>query len=131
MNELVSQILEILAPFAGALLTVLCGFAIDCLKKKTAQIKVETNNAIIAKYADMVTETVSDCVTAVNQIYVDTLKSKGAFTKKAQEEALKMCYNNVVGLLSEDAKGYIVETFGDLETYLTTRIESFVKISKL
>ena len=36
MNELVTQILEILAPFAGALLTALCGFAINYLKKRSA-----------------------------------------------------------------------------------------------
>lgn len=130
MNELTTQILEILAPFAGALLTALCGFAINYLNKKTALVKKETNNITVWKYTDMITSTITDCVTAVNQTYVDALKKDNAFTKEAQEEAFKMCYNNIVGLLSEEAKKYITETFGDLEIYLTTRIESLVKKAK-
>ena len=130
MNELVAQILEILAPFAGALLTALCGFAINYLKKRSAQIKDEADNALVTKYADMITETITNCVIAVNQTYVEALKKKNAFTKEAQEEAFKMCYNNVIGLLSADVQKYIVETFGDLEIYLTTRIESLVNTSK-
>jgi hypothetical protein len=130
MNELIAQILEIIAPFAGALLTALCGFAISYLKKRSGQIKTESDNALVTKYADMITETVTNCVVAVNQTYVDTLKKNDAFTKEAQEEAFKMCYNNIVGLLSVDAQKYIVETFGDLEIYLTTRIESLVNTSK-
>lgn len=130
MNEFIAQILEIIAPFAGALLTALCGFGINYLKKKSDQIKQESNNATISKYADMITQTITDCVIAVNQTYVSTLKSKDAFTKEAQEEAFEMCYNNIVGLLSQDAQKYIVETFGDLEIYLTTRIESLVNTTK-
>ena len=130
MNELTSQILEILAPCAGALLTALCGFAINYLNKRTNKIKEDANNAIVSKYADMITETITNCVIAVNQTYVDALKKKNAFTKEAQEEAFKMCYNNIIGLLSVDAQKYIVETFGDLEIYLTTRIESLVNTSK-
>lgn len=130
MNELTTQILEILAPFAGALLTALCGFAINYLNKKAAQVKKETNDITVWKYTDMITSTVTDCVVAVNQTYVDALKKENAFTKEAQEEAFKMCYNNIIGLLSEDAKKYITETFGDLEIYLTTRIESLVKKAK-
>ena len=84
----------------------------------------------MTKYADMITETITNCVIAVNQTYVEALKKKNAFTKEAQEEAFKMCYNNVIGLLSADVQKYIVETFGDLEIYLTTRIESLVNTSK-
>lgn len=130
MNELVAQILEIIAPFAGALFTALCGFAINYLKKRSAQIKDEADNALVTKYADMVTDTITNCVIAVNQTYVDALKKQDAFTKEAQEEAFKMCYNNIVGLLSTDVQKYIIETFGDLEIYLTTRIESLVNTSK-
>lgn len=130
MDGFITQILEIIAPCAGALLTALCGFAISYLKKRSEQIKAESNNALATKYSNMITETITNCVVAVNQTYVDTLKNKDTFTKEAQEEAFKMCYNNIVGLLSTDIQKYIVETFGDLEIYLTTRIESLVNTSK-
>ena len=111
MNELVTQILEILAPFAGALLTALCGFAINYLKKRSAQIKDEADNALVTKYADMITETITNCVIAVNQTYVEALKKKNAFTKEAQEEAFKL---NVYEYCTEieDYKTQLAQTEG-------------------
>lgn len=127
MNDLTTQLLDIIAPALGALLTVLTGYLLTYINVKKNQLKQQTDNAVAQKYIDMVANTVTSCVEAINQTYVDSLKNNNAFTKEAQEEAFNRCYNQVLSLLSDDCKQYIKEIFGDVQSYLTTVIESTVK----
>lgn len=127
MNDLTNQLLDIIAPALGALLTVLIGYLLTYINVKKNQLKQQTNNELAQKYIDMIANTVTTCVEAINQTYVDSLKDSGSFTKEAQEEAFKRCYNQVLSLLSDDCKQYIKEIFGDIQSYLTTVIESTVK----
>lgn len=121
---------EVLRPFLAVLLTVLVKYIITYLTVKTAEIKSKTNDATAQKYADMISDTIKDCVIATNQTYVDSLKGQSIFDKAAQEEAFKRSYDAVLKILSEEQKKYIVETTGDLEAFLTTRIEKEVRDNK-
>lgn len=127
MNDLTNQLLDIIAPTLGALLTVLIGYLLTYINVKKNQLKQQTDNELTQKYIDMIANTVTTCVEAINQTYVDSLKDSGSFTKEAQEEAFKRCYDQVLSLLSDDCKQYIKEIFGDIQSYLTTVIESTVK----
>jgi hypothetical protein len=75
----------------------------------------------------MITTTVINCVIATNQTYVDSLKASGSFDAEAQKIAFNKTLQAVTDILSEEAKKYIVETFGDLTLYLTQLIEAQVK----
>ena len=92
------------------------------------ELKGKTKNEIAKKYADMVSQTIEDCVIATNQTYVESLKAQNAFDKEAQEIAFNKTLNAVMAILSEDAKAYIRETSGDLTFYLTQQIE--IKVNK-
>ena len=81
--------------------------------------------------ADEITSRLEDAVYATTQTYVDDLKKNGAFTKEAQVHALSMALATLLGSLSQEAKDYIQEKFGDSEAYLTGRIEAEVKRQKL
>ena len=83
---------------------------------------IETLN----KYLKMLSETITKCVIATNQTYVDNLKKDKAFTKEAQQEALKMTADAVLAILSDEAKTYLPTIVGDLNTYILTQIESEV-----
>ena len=74
----------------------------------------------------MIYQTVVDCVIATNQTYVDSLKKSGSFDEAAQKEAFNRTMNAIMTILSDDAKEYITEATGDLNTYLTQLIESEV-----
>lgn len=78
----------------------------------------------------MIVDTVTRCVMATNQTYVDTLKKEGSFDKEAQEIAFQKTFNAVMAILSEDMKQYIIETFGDLQVYLFQLIEAQVAQEK-
>ena len=51
-------------------------------------------------------------------------KSAGFVERKAASAILS------VGILSDEAKTYLTNTFGDLETYLQTQIEATVSANK-
>lgn len=120
---LVSQIFEVcIIPLLG----ILTGFLVKYLNKKSQEITDNTDNALLNKYIKMLTETITDCVIATNQTYVNNLKQQGKFDAEAQKEAFKQTYNAVLEILSDDAKVYLSNAFGDLEIYLTQRIEAVV-----
>jgi hypothetical protein len=75
----------------------------------------------------MLAKTISDCVVATNQTYVDALKKDNAFTIEAQKEAFKKTYNAVMMVLTDEAKECLTQIYGDLTIYITTKIEAEVK----
>lgn len=125
--ELLVQIVQVcILPLLG----ILTKFLVDFLSTKRDELKTKTDSEIAQKYTDMIYQTVVDCVVATNQTYVDALKKDGAFTPEAQKEAFRQTLDAVLAILSEDAKDYIRETTGDLNTYLTNLIESQVHANK-
>lgn len=125
---LLQQIFEVcIIPLLG----VLTAFAVAYIKAKTDELSAAAGNATEQKYLKMISETITKCVIATNQTYVDSLKNKDAFSKEAQKEAFELTYNAVLDILSDDAKDYIAEAFGDAEIYLTTLIEEAVNKNKL
>jgi hypothetical protein len=108
---------------AGVYLTYLIKVKIDELKQKT---KDETAK----KYLDMLNETISNAVLATTQTYVESLKKQGKFDTEAQKAAFKQTYDAVMKVLTDDAIEYITESVGDLETYITNKIEADVQLCK-
>ena len=126
--ELMTQLFElVLIPLAIALTK----YIVDFLSAKRDEAKSKTDSEIAKKYLDMITDTITRCVIATNQTYVDTLKKQGAFDEKAQEIAFSKTLLSVQAILSDDAKDYIKELTGDLDTYLTQLIEAEVAKNKL
>ena len=119
------------------LLGVLTAYAVAFLKAKKEEIlaKIATNRTqeekeLASKYLSMVEKTVTDCVMATNQTYVDSLKQEGKFDSEAQKAAFNKTLDAVLAILTDDAKNYLTQIFGDLNVYLTNLIESQVKINK-
>lgn len=108
---------------ASLYLTYLISVKIKELKQKTAD---ETAK----KYLDMLDVTIQNAVLATTQTYVDSLKSQGKFDAEAQKVAFKQTYDAVMSVLTADAVKYISIFIGDLETYVTNKIETEVKLSK-
>ena len=58
------------------------------------------------------------------------LKGQNVFDKEAQKKAFEMTYNKVMNILTEEAKEYLAEVYGDLDIYITSKIESEVNFFK-
>ena len=125
--ELVAQIFEVcIIPLLG----VLTAFFVKWVNVKTAEIADTRENETEKKYLNMLNDTISDCVIATTQTYVDALKKQGAFDAEAQKVAFTMTYEAVVKLLTDEATEYLNEAVGDLNLYITQKIESEVNLNK-
>ena len=124
---LLQQIFEVcVVPLLG----VLTCFLVNYIKAKTVELNTTHSNELLTKYLTMLSDTVCDCVIATNQTYVEALKSKNAFDVEAQKVAFEMTYNAVVKVLSEEAKEYLTNIYGDLSIYITNMIEAEVNRNK-
>lgn len=127
MPEIVIQIIQVcVIPLLG----ILTKYLVDYLTAKRNEINSKTDNETAQKYTNMIYQTVVDCVIATNQTYVDSLKKSGSFDEAAQKEAFNRTMNAIMTILSDDAKKYITEATGDLNTYLTQLIEAEVNKRK-
>lgn len=127
MMEFLQQIFELcIVP----LLAVTTTYTIKLVKKKSSELDAAIDNELAEKYIDMLAETISECVIATNQTYVESLKNQNAFNKEAQEKAFKITYDAVMTILSDEAKEYLTNVYGDLNTYITTKIEADVNSFK-
>ena len=125
--ELITQIFEVcIIPLLG----VLTAFFVKWVNAKSAELAGKAKNETQAKYITMLNNTISDCVIATTQTYVDTLKKQGAFDAEAQKVAFTMTYEAVVKLLTDEATAYLNEAVGDLNLYITQKIEAEVKLNK-
>lgn len=126
--EILTEIFEVcIIPLLGVLTT----FAVQYLRAKSKEIIAGLDNDAAQEYVEMITNTVTNCVIATNQTYVETLKKQNKFDADAQKVAFEKTLNAVIAVLSDDAKDYIVKTTGDLNTYLTNLIEAKVNENKV
>ena len=124
---LLQQIFEVcIVPLLG----ILTAFLIQYINSKKVEISTNVDNKLADKYINMLADTITKCVIATNQTYVDSLKNKEVFTVEAQKEAYQKTMDAVMAILSDEAKTYLTNTFGDLETYLQTQIEATVSANK-
>ena len=125
--EILQQIFELcVIPLLGILTTYL----VKLIRKKNEELDAKVSKEVSKKYIDMLADTITDCVISTNQTYVNALKAANAFDKEAQKKAFELTYNKIMNVLTEDAKEYLTTIYGDLEIYITTKIESEVKLYK-
>jgi hypothetical protein len=125
--ELLYKILEVcLIPLLGIATT----FLIKWLNTKKEEVLMKIDNEMADKYVAMVFETIATCVSATTQTYVDALKKEGKFDAEAQKIAFEKTYKAVLSTLTDEAKEYLAALYGDLQSFLTARIEAEVKAQK-
>ena len=112
------------------LLLILTKYAVQFISVKTKELTAKSDSDREKKYITMISTTVSDCVIATNQTYVESLKKQGKFDKEAQIVAFNKTKEAVLQILSADAIEYIHETTNDVDVYLTQLIEAQVNKTK-
>ena len=126
-SELLTQIFQVcIIPLFGVLTT----FIIKWINVKSNQIQKNNDNALANKYIQMLTDTINSCVIATNQTYVESLKKQGKFDAEAQKQAFEQTTQAVLTILSQEAKDYLANIYGDLDKYISEKIEASVNINK-
>ena len=128
--EWLSILYQILQLCVVPILGVLTTYAVSYIETKRKETTNKIDNETADKYVNMLASTITNCVIATNQTYVEALKKDNAFTAEAQKEAFTLTYNAVMNILSDEAKVYLTAIYGDLTAYITTKIEAEVQANK-
>ena len=127
INELISAIFQAcILPLLGVLTT----FLVKWLQAKSQQLQANAQDETSKKYMSMLTNTITECVLATNQTYVEALKQQNKFDAEAQKIAFEKTSEAVMSILTEDAKEYLTNAVGDLELYIKQKIEAEVNLNK-
>lgn len=128
MNEFLANLL---GTVITAVVPVLSACAVVAIKMLRDKALAQTDSIKRQEYINEIADAVSGAVSATSQTYVDALKKAGAFTVKAQEEALQMALSACIASISPAAQTFITSIYGDLTEYLVNRIEAEVRNQKL
>lgn len=112
------------------ILAILTKWLVSFIQQKMDEAAQKVDNELADKYLGMLSNTISKCVIATNQTYVETLKKEGKFDLAAQKEAFDMTKDAVLTILEGDALNYLSEIIGDLDTYIDKQIEANVNLCK-
>lgn len=127
MEELIPQLFEVcIIPLLG----ILTAFIVKFINAKMNQISESRDSELEKKYLQMLNSTITDCVIATTQTYVEALKKQGEFDAEAQKVAFTLTFESVSNLLTEEAKEYLSAAVGDLNLYITQKIEAEVQLNK-
>ena len=117
------EVLNIILSAVSILVTGLAswgvGMLISWMNKK---IKDQT----LVKHLTAVTQIVTDAVMNVFQSFVETLKTTGTFDEKAQAEAKERALSIINSQLTEELVAYIKDNYGDVQEWLSNKIESVI-----
>lgn len=116
-------VIMVVVPVATSVLTFLLKTYLEELINKN--IQNETADAL-KKGLNIIL----DSVNYVQQTYVDDLKKEDKFTAEAQSKALQSAKQRAIELMNTDVQSAIEASYGNLDTYVTTVIESLVKKNK-
>lgn len=127
MSEFLSTLLQAVLIAA---IPVITGAAIKGVRAVAKHLASKTDNELAKKYLKEVADAIEEAVSFTNQTYVDTLKKSDKFTEENQAEALNRSLEKATALLTADARKFLEEAYGDLNTYLLIRIEPEVRRQK-
>lgn len=97
---------------------------------KINELKQKSKNEMVDKYLGILNDSICDAVLTTTQTYVEALKKEGKFDLEAQKAAFDKTFNAVMAVLTDDAKEVLTEAIGDLNVYVSNKIEAEVKLTK-
>lgn len=124
MNEIILNIISVVV--TAVILPLISYAGARLIAWLNAKIKDENAKQQLT----VATDIVMNAVRSVFQTYVETLKKNGTFDKESQKVALIKAKDDALAQMSDEIKDYITKKYGDLETWITTQIESTINILK-
>lgn len=114
-------VIKIAIGVATALIAALGSWAL--VKVKTF-ISTKIKNTKLAELLNGALDIVSNAVKATYQTYVEGIKGTDKWTIEAQKNALLNALNIAKAQMSDKVKKQIESMYGNVDTWLTTKIES-------
>ena len=118
---------ELLLAIIAAAIPVVTAFACNWLKSLSDTNKEKVKNEKAQITIGLVTDMIVAAVETTTSTYVKQLKADNLFDAAAQKEAFNRTFEVVKKQLTADAEKIIAETYGDVEAYISNKIEQFVE----
>lgn len=106
--------------------TFVCRWLESLYANNKTKIKNEKAQVVLGQVSDMIVAAVE----TTTSTYVKELKAQNLFDADAQKEAFNKTFEVVKKQLTEESMKIIAETYGDVEVYLTSKIEQLVEALK-
>jgi hypothetical protein len=126
-NELLQTLLYTVIT---TILPIITAYIISFLKAKRDEKLQDINNEYIRNTLKDAMDIILDTVDTISQTFVDDLKKDGKFDKDKQKEALEKAINQAKKLMSEEVISLIIEKYNDLDEWIRTQIEAYIKKTK-
>ena len=124
MNEILLNILSVVV--SAVVLPIISLIGAKLVSFINTKISNEKANKLLAS----ATEIVTSAVRSVFQTYVEALKKEGKFDKDSQLNALTQAKEIALNQMTGEVKNYITTNYGELDSWLTTQIESTINLLK-
>ena len=123
MEVLQNVLYAVIAAAVPVITTFICRWLASLYDGNKTKIKNEQVQAVLGRVADMIVSVVE----TTTSTYVKQLKEDNLFNADAQKEAFNKTFEAVKKQLTEESTKIIAETYGDVEIYLTNKIEQLVE----
>ena len=117
------EVLNIILSAVSILVTGLASWGVGVL---ISWMNSKIKDQKLAQHLTKITQIVTDAVMNVFQSFVETLKVNGRFDEKAQEEAKDRALDIIQNQLTPELVDYIKENYGDVQEWLSNKIESVI-----
>ena len=117
------EVLNIILSAVSILVTGLVSWGVGLL---ISWLNSKIKDQDLARHLTAVTQIVTDAVMNVFQSFVDTLKKNGNFDEVAQKEAKDRAMEIIMNQLTPELKNYIMNNYGDLQEWISNKIESVI-----
>lgn len=117
------EVLNIILSAVSILVTGLASWGVGVL---ISWMNSKIKDQKLAQHLTKITQIVTDAVMNVFQSFVETLKVNGRFDEKAQEEAKDRALDIIQNQLTPELVDYIKENYGDVQDWLSNKIESVI-----
>ena len=118
---------DILYAIITAAIPVITVYVCKFLKTHYESKRTEVDNTKIRDVLDRVIDVIIAAVETTTSTYVKQLKADNLFDVEAQKEAFCKTYNAIQAQLTEESIKIIEQSYGDVETFITNKIEQYVE----
>lgn len=120
MNQ---EILGIVISGLSIIVTGLCSWAVTTI---VSWLNNKIKDEKLVSFLTRITNIVTDAVMAIYQEFVEVLKKEGKFDEAAQKEAKERAIAIINSQLTTEMKEYIETNFGEIESWLSEKIEAVI-----
>ena len=118
---------KILIAVITAVVPILAGFLSTWLKSLYDNNKIKIKNEKAQVTLGLINDMIVAAVKTTTNTYVKELKQAGTFDAEAQKEAFNKTWTAVQAQLTADAKAVIQDVYGNVDAFLTNKIEHTVE----